>query len=127
MLPRRLVGAAVLLVWLTAPVLAALPEPASHGACTDHVCACTARHCPPRRPAGESCHEGSGPASSAMTSRCDHDSDPVPVALRTQGIPIPATEIHAGPEADRLGPAVSPRPAAGHRRFDPRPPKPASE
>jgi hypothetical protein len=128
---RRWVGASVLLAWFFVPALGALSAATRdpHGDCSGHVCQCRRQsHCPPKRPAaGKSCHEAAaGSRPCEMSSRCNHESDPLPVASRSDWLPSPVEEL--GPDV-ASGPAQAPlaaHPDAGHTRLDPQPPRLAS-
>jgi hypothetical protein len=128
---RRWVGVSVLLAWCSVPTLdvlsAATADP--HAAmCSGHVCQCRRQnHCPPKRTAAKDCHET--PASSRpseMTSRCNHESDPLPAASRSDSIQRPTEELTIDLESRPALAAIPAKPEAGHTRLDPQPPRLAS-
>jgi hypothetical protein len=138
---RRLVGAVLLLAWVTIPSLAVASAATGdgHDGCSDHVCQCRkpaqpspASHCPPKRTAAKSCHEdGEGEPASApscsMTSRCGHDSAAAaPPAFRSDWAPRPSEGLRVGDDARRAVAAAAERPRAGHPRLDIQPPRTAS-
>jgi hypothetical protein len=125
---RRFLSASILLAWLSAPTLGTLSAATrdSHDECSGHVCQCQ-RHCPPRRPAGKSCHEDPGGARSyEMTSRCNHESNPPPGTTRSDSIPSPAQVLSPRLEWSPGHELSSARPEAGYSRIDPQPPRAAS-
>jgi len=127
---RQWVGASVLLAWVSVPALGVLSAAAGdpHAECSGHMCRCRRQaHCPPKRPAAKSCHEA--PVNSRpceMTSRCNHESDPLPVASRSDWVPSPIEEISPDLKTQPAGSPLAGHPKAGHTRLDPQPPRLAS-
>lgn len=127
---RRLVAATVLFAWFATPAMAALSTATGspHDQCSGHVCQCRRQnHCPPKRPEGKGCHEA--PVSTRpceMSSRCNHESDPLPVASRTDSILSPVEELRVDLASGPTAAALSAQPRAGHTRLDPQPPRVAS-
>jgi hypothetical protein len=123
---RRTVRALVLLAWCLEPSLAAASSATAdpHDRCAAHACQCQRKgHCPPRRSAAKSCHEAA--PSAEMTSRCNHESDPLPVASRSDTILSPAHQLGVVLECESVHTGDSGHPNAGHTRLDPQPPKAA--
>ena len=125
MLWRRLVGASILLAWSVGPAMGTLAAAADpHDKCAGHVCQCQRQsHCPPKRPAAKNCHEDSARPACEMTSRCNHESDPLPVASRSDSILTRATEFSLVLEWQPTPAEGSPRAKAGYARLDIQPPR----
>jgi hypothetical protein len=126
---RRLVGAFVLLAWFSVPALGVLSAATGdpHASCDDHVCQCRPKaHCPSKRPAGMDCHEATGSRPFTMTSRCNHEPEVVPLAVRSDSIPSPTEVVSVALASAPVRDNRFARPRAGHTRLDPHPPKLAS-
>lgn len=127
---RRTLRALVLLTWCAGPALASLPAATAdpHDKCAGHVCHCQRKaHCPPKRPAAKNFNQMPAASRSAgMTSRCNHDSDSLPVGSRSDTTIRPAQELGVDIEWQAVAATDSGHLNAGHTRLDPQPPRAAS-
>ena len=68
--------------------------PGHEDRCAGHACACV-RHCPPKKPAGRSCHDDAAPA---MKASCQHGSDSTPSAAAYRPFVLPAATAEPVPD-----------------------------
>jgi hypothetical protein len=91
---RRLLAVAILLAPLAEATGAARWAASGHeDRCAGHACACV-RHCPPKKPAGRSCHDSEAPA---MKAACQHGGAAVTAAAYRPFV-LPRTDAQPAPE-----------------------------
>jgi hypothetical protein len=118
---RRVAALVLLLAPFQGSAVAWAAQDTHERGCHDHVCACTARHCPPKKPAGH-CHGESG-GLQLVPGACHHPQAAIgPTVLRPHVVPEPAALEPPDAATARLTPR-DPSLHAGFREIDLPPPR----